>query len=962
MNPVTPRFAVSRFAAFRAGFLFFATVCLLRAVEPVEWVGHWSKFTAPPTRGFFAIMAPATPRLDGVLQKLPEASRWGELVDALAAAEANEVSDHGRQRMRLGRWLVMEMSGRGDAVGVELAAAVAAEEMDADTARRLLAELGRVATASSEVQVQAFEAQIAEHAGRARHFGNHDYVPGLAAPDLVTLAGEERAEALLRSAMMVRVALQIEQAAEPTRRLAARLAAELAPELAAPQWALAQNLGATELYEALRDRFGTPEKNDYQHDNARRFYIVGLILAGRADDALAEAEAAGEKFALPYGLADKLGRGGHEAAVHAFLHRLLERRPEAGSDLWSSYRRLSVQLGEQAGMLALIRAQASNDTLTGVARLRAAQRLGMAELATDDVVEGVKRLRAILVEARALDGEETFAAENAQAVLRVALALGDEAAENEAAGAVRDFTIAGLKKKREAYEYSSAINSALDVLAEAGARAEILAVAEAFEVKVAELRAAAAAAGASAGAGATYIYVPRDILAGVEEARLRLAVGGENWPEAERLLAEGEGWGAADAAGLIRNRYADKNEEPIGVLIARVLRARGDAEGAEGAGGARKALETQIVKTSGSDAAFAEYVDLLGEEAVPLLDKLYSLDRYEERPLIWKAVLASRAGDWAESERLARAAIAVDPSDGEQGRGDRMRVYAVLGEARAAQGDAKEAEFFARVVKAIRLSEQADKWHAAGLFTRSVAGYREALGLFADAYCVQSRLAIRLAEEGRMEEAMEHYQKAYELMPDSFGRVESHCFGCESAFAGKEQQGVAERVFMRLAEADPSKPQVHYLLGYLREEQQRLGEAAELYARAAELDPLYLNAWKKLGGLAGRMAMPVERRDEITLRLIELDPLGRHGSGDFRRVADGAGLWAALTDAKAKAAVLPRHASVLPLPASAAVLRADRHGASERDERDRRDPALVFAGRDFARQVDYAVMSLRHRR
>ena len=69
--------------------------------------------------------------------------------------------------------------------------------------------------------------------------------------------------------------------------------------------------------------------------------------------------------------------------------------------------------------------------------------------------------------------------------------------------------------------------------------------------------------------------------------------------------------------------------------------------------------------------------------------------------------------------------------------------------------------------------------------------WRKALEQFADAYCIQSRLAIRLMEAGRREEAFEHYRRAYELMPSSFGRVESHCFGCESVFQGAAQQTLA---------------------------------------------------------------------------------------------------------------------------------------------------------------------------
>ena len=76
-----------------------------------------------------------------------------------------------------------------------------------------------------------------------------------------------------------------------------------------------------------------------------------------------------------------------------------------------------------------------------------------------------------------------------------------------------------------------------------------------------------------------------------------------------------------------------------------------------------------------------------------------------------------------------------------------------------------------------------------GPMASAINQYREALTYFQDAYCIESRLAVRLAEVGKMDEAEEHYRRAYELMPDSFGRVESHCFGCEKAFEGEKIPG-----------------------------------------------------------------------------------------------------------------------------------------------------------------------------
>lgn len=209
-------------------------------------------------------------------------------------------------------------------------------------------------------------------------------------------------------------------------------------------------------------------------------------------------------------------------------------------------------------------------------------------------------------------------------------------------------------------------------------------------------------------------------------------------------------------------------------------------------------------------------------------------------------------------------------------------------------------------MQAIRLSEEANDWWEAGLLSRAVKRYEAALGHFADAYCVQSRLALRYAELGQHAKAEAHYQRAFELMPESFGRVESHCFGCEGAFSGERAQGVAERVFTGLAQTMPDKPQVFYLLGYLREEQENYSEAARHYRQAVTLDPDYLNAWHKLLGLAQRMALPRAERESAALAVLRLDPLGRHeshsssmsfryGSGGlYAEIADRRALWKVL--------------------------------------------------------------------
>jgi tetratricopeptide (TPR) repeat protein len=247
-----------------------------------------------------------------------------------------------------------------------------------------------------------------------------------------------------------------------------------------------------------------------------------------------------------------------------------------------------------------------------------------------------------------------------------------------------------------------------------------------------------------------------------------------------------------------------------------------------------------------------------------------------------------------------------------------MRAYDVLADIREARGDRRDAELFRSIVKAIRLSEEADSYYSAGLLKRAVSKYEESLKQFADAYCIQSRLAVQLAELGLHDQAEVHYRRAYELMPESFGRVESHCFGCERAFDGSRAQSVAEKVFIELAVKQPGKPQVHYLLGYLRAEQDRHAEALPHLKTAVSLDPEYLNAWEKLLQTSRHVRIPVQERDNVVFNLLRLDPMQRHVSVPVRQVRDLRGLWKAVEIARTRQPTRPT--SLYTLSASKAAL------------------------------------------
>ena len=48
------------------------------------------------------------------------------------------------------------------------------------------------------------------------------------------------------------------------------------------------------------------------------------------------------------------------------------------------------------------------------------------------------------------------------------------------------------------------------------------------------------------------------------------------------------------------------------------------------------------------------------------------------------------------------------------------------------------------------------------------------------------------------------------------------------------------------------------------------------FEQATKLDPDYINAWKHMSSLVGKVDLPDEKRLDITANLIRLDPSGSH--------------------------------------------------------------------------------------
>ena len=785
-----------------------------------------------------------------------------------------------------------------------------------------VSDVGGVVTALQNVTTQ--RRNIERGFGLQLSPGGHSEWEDVSLPRAFDSMNDADASRLVERALISsRVGLSTRSSSPRIQKLARELALKNVRKMAYPQWSLAQSVEGLALYRALEKRFAKPSAFWITggRDLARQFALLALLKKGDVKTAqsliarsrglkapasfefLNESSMYGESW-QPFKSADEeirswLSQPANRAVatkLYDVLKPQLLKRPD--TPFWELFETVASLTGRRSSLVAVYQSLSNRADVSASSKANMRDRASYLLLSLGRTEEGVAQLRRNIADKNNYN--------RGQAILRLARVAAVANRRDWMDEAVSLFRIHADKD----INASSSRDEFVRVLI--GARrwsdAEAFAfdnLSDASQTMPAEITRAVAADGKivetteEQQARRHASTRRRQISSARTSAQSSLISLAEVYSRVGRhddvlaLLERAPFWNASDLSQNLmatNNSVTNAYDAPLGALAARALVARNRGDDRARAVCIARAVLRQ---NANIDGAYEILLAVEGRNVLPFLDQLARENRFEERPLIWKAELLRQAGSLPAAERVARAAIAIDPSDGEQGVGNRLRVYGVLANILTARGKARDAQVLHGAVNAVRLSEQADALHNAGLTDAALALYGRSLGYFADAYCIQSRLAIQLADAGRLGEAATHYRRAYELMPTSFGRTESHCFGCEGTFNGSQAQGIAERVFSRLIAQSPRNPQLHYLMGHVREQQGRYNDALASFRQAVRLDRDYLNAWSKIQSVSLTAQRPIAEVEAATLQLRRLAPKGDHSStyGYDIAVRDLRGLW-----------------------------------------------------------------------
>jgi tetratricopeptide (TPR) repeat protein len=144
-----------------------------------------------------------------------------------------------------------------------------------------------------------------------------------------------------------------------------------------------------------------------------------------------------------------------------------------------------------------------------------------------------------------------------------------------------------------------------------------------------------------------------------------------------------------------------------------------------------------------------------------------------------------------------------------------------------------------------------------GYWKDSASLWTHALACTSENYLAHNNLGLALAGQGKPAEAIEHYERALQFMPD-YAKAHNNL---GVALAGQGRLTEATQQYERALQLKPDSAEVHNNLGIALAGQGGLARAIEHYERALQLKPDYAEAHNNLGVAlagAGRPAEAIE--------------------------------------------------------------------------------------------------------
>jgi tetratricopeptide (TPR) repeat protein len=141
-------------------------------------------------------------------------------------------------------------------------------------------------------------------------------------------------------------------------------------------------------------------------------------------------------------------------------------------------------------------------------------------------------------------------------------------------------------------------------------------------------------------------------------------------------------------------------------------------------------------------------------------------------------------------------------------------------------------------------------WNYAGAWKDATTLWPHTLRYNDNSHAAHNSMGLVRLREGRIEEAVSHFERALEIKPDKFKSLNN----LGNAYAARKEYGKAAGLFRRALELRPDYAKGHFNLGnaYLRMGQRQLAE--HHYRQALKYDPGYDKARRQLERLGGPAA------------------------------------------------------------------------------------------------------------